>query len=248
MLAEPFPRSHLLDQSRCPRASSSLDKPTLSRRCTGFWGCHLWQWPGIQTQRLDSSHMNNCVMDGAITRIDLADNRLLWWKYSTYFYPCFLPVSRLIIPYRTFTEPLLGRKLGKCCLNVLVHLNENRGFNFSIFWKEKKKNPKNQPKAAFFFFVKLVVFKSDCDKLPVMQLSSLDLLSMCKQGSLQKGHKEEALVLQHGPALNDGHLGLLRSCLPCAEAIIQLHTGRVLSHSSVLPVIMLSNGCPRGSI
>lgn len=118
----------------------------------------------------------------------------------------------------------------------------------SILVSSGKKKKKTNNKKLFFFFVKLIVFNSDCDKLPVMQLSSLELLSMCKQGSLQRGHKEEALVLQHGPALSDGHLGLLWSCLPCAEAITQPHIGKVLSHPSVLPVIMLSNGCPCGSI
>ena len=78
--------------------------------------------------------VSNSVMSCAITRIDLADNLLPWRKYSTYFYPRFLSVSQLIIPQRTFSKSLLGRKLGKCCLNVLVHLNENRGFNFSTFW------------------------------------------------------------------------------------------------------------------
>lgn len=85
--------------------------------------------------------VRNSVMSYAIMRIDLADN-LPWQKYSTYFYPRFLPVSQLIIPQRTFFKSLLGRKLGECCLNVLVHLNENRGFNFSIFWR----------KSLFFFF------------------------------------------------------------------------------------------------
>lgn len=106
----------------------------------------LWQWPGIQAQLSGSYLMNNYVMNSAITRIDLADNLLPWRKYFTYFYPCFLPVSQLIIPYRTFSKTLLGRKLGERCLNILVHLNENRGFNFSIFWKKKKKT---------FSFVKL---------------------------------------------------------------------------------------------
>lgn len=75
-------------------------------------------------------------MSCAITRIDLTDNLLPWRKYSAYFYLHFLSVRQLIIPQKTFSNSLLGRKLGECCLNVLVHLNENRGFNFSTFWKK----------------------------------------------------------------------------------------------------------------
>lgn len=93
----------------------------------------------IQAQPSGSYLMNNYVMNSAITRIGLADNLLPWRKYFTYFYPRFLPLSQLIIPYRTFSRTLLRRKLGERCLNVLVHLNENRGFNFSIFWGGEKK-------------------------------------------------------------------------------------------------------------
>lgn len=129
----------------------------------GFWSSFSGNGR-IQAQPSGSYLMNNYVMNSAITRIGLADNLLPWRKYFTYFYPRFLPLSQLIIPYRTFSRTLLRRKLGECCLNVLVHLNENRGFNFSIFWKEKKK--------SFFSFVKLVVFNPDCDELPVTALSS----------------------------------------------------------------------------
>lgn len=80
--------------------------------------------------------VSNSVVSCAITRIDLIDNLPPWWKYSTYFYPRFLSVSQLIIPRRTLSKSLLGRKLGKSCLNVLVHLNENRGFNFSTFCRK----------------------------------------------------------------------------------------------------------------
>lgn len=103
----------------------------------GFWSSFSGNGR-IQAQPSGSYLMNNYVMNSAITRIGLADNLLPWRKYFTYFYPRFLPLSQLIIPYRTFSRTLLRRKLGECCLNVLVHLNENRGFNFSIFWKKKK--------------------------------------------------------------------------------------------------------------
>lgn len=104
---------------------------------------------GHPNTSLSGCLVSNSVISCAITRVDLIDNLLSWWKYSTYFYPCFLSVSQLIIPQRTFFKSLLGRKLGECCLNVLVHLNENRGFNFSTFWRKS---------LFFFFFVSLCSF------------------------------------------------------------------------------------------
>lgn len=75
------------------------------------------------------------------------------------------PVSQPVnYPSEDFLcESFSGRKLGECCLNVLVRLNENSGVNFSTFWR---KSIFSSP-PPLFFFVRLWLFSPVRVKLPV---------------------------------------------------------------------------------